>query len=287
MNENSAAVSTDDLLGDIQRITLFLDSEGGGHAEHGNALLSLRNPALSLLEGEVDVFIVYPQEDDDRWGAGWIGGGEFTGTWLEDREGRIIDPWLDERVRGAPNTETTGMEHIPVVYRVRDHSEPLGYLHQAGRTIEPTEHQKELFGRYEEWLSRGEGEKVVPIRRRILLNDAGLASIAQISRWAQAVISADQRGIPPTRARRQVEARRTPPLQEPAPVDERSIEERIAAMTGRRPVSAEERRRQEKRDMAMEAINTLSTKQPLSWKKVVVAIGLGLVVGWMIVTLFG
>lgn len=286
MNENSATVSMEDLLGDIQRITLFLDANGGGHGEHGNALLSLRHPSLSLFEGEIDVFIVYPQTDDDRWGAGWIGGGDFTGTWLEDRDGRIIDPWLDERVRGVPNAETTEMEHIPVVCRIRDHSEPLGYLHQAGKTIEPTEHQKDLCGRYEEWLSSGEGEKVVPTRRRVLLSDAGLGGIAQTSRWAQAVISADQRGIPPTRARRQIEAKRTPPARDPAPVDERSIEERVAAMTGR-PISAEQRRRQEKRDMAMEAINTLSTKQPLSWKKVIVAIGLGLASGWMIVLLFG
>lgn len=283
MTEMTASVPSD-VLRDIQGITFFFDERGGGHAEHGNALLAMQHTHLSLRQGEVDAFIVYPHDDEERWNAGWIGGGQFIGTWLEGEDGLIIDPWLDERLRSAPNSETTGMEPLPIIYRRREHDDVLGYLHQPGAIINPTQAQEELHAEYVEWMNSGEMEKAVPTRSRTLLTEDGIAALAPHSRWAQAVISADQRGIPPTRARSQIRQREASNRQ--APVDDRTIEERIAAMTGK-PIDPEAAKRRENHEFAMETVNTMATKQPLSWRKTAFAIALGIAIGWLVVTLAG
>lgn len=284
MTEKTASVSAD-VLRDIQGITFFLDGKGGGHAEDGNALLAIQHPELALRRGEVDAFIVYPHEDAERWNAGWIGGGQFIGTWLESESGLIVDPWIDERLRSAPNAETSNMEPLPIIYRSRGNDDVLGYLHQKGEPIVPTQEQKQLHAEYTEWMTSGEMEKSVPTRSRTLLTDDGMTAIAPHSRWAQAVISADQRGIPPTRARNQVRQREAAAPQ--VPKDERTIEERIAEITGRPPETEAAKRQRENREFAMETVTTMATKQPLSWRKTAFAIALGVAIGWLVVTLVG
>ena len=287
MNQTTAPVSVSDVLTDIQGITLFLDSIDAEHARDGNAILALQHPALSLRKGEVDVFIVFPHEDEERWNAGWIGGGSFSGTWLEDENGLIVDPWLDERLRSSPNRETSVMQHIPIVMRNRKNDDPLGYLYQPGRPIPIEERQKELHVRYLAWLDEGGMENAVPTRSRSVLGEEGMKQIAPISKWAQAVIAADQHGIPPTRARRQVDDReRRAAPRATAPSDDRTLEERLAAIGSKR-TEAEERRRRENQAVAMEAVTKMATKQPLSWKKVLIAILLGLAIGWIVTVMFG
>lgn len=287
MNQTTASVSVTDILSDIQGITLFLDSIEGDHARDGNAILALQHPTLSLRQGEVDVFIVYPHEEEDRWNAGWIGGGSFIGTWLEDEHGLIADPWLDERLRSSSSRETSVMQHIPVVLRHRRNDDPLGYLHQAGEEMPIEERQKVLHSRYLAWLGEGGMEKGNPTRTRVVLGQEGISKIAPHSKWAQAVIAADQHGIPPTRARRQVERRAQLAGSQPAAEkDDRTLEERMAAIGSKR-ADAEEKRRLENQAMAMETVVKMGTKQPLSWKKVVFAIVLGLMVGWTVTILFG
>ena len=285
MNQETASVSVSDILADIQGITLFLDSEEGDHAADGNAIMALRHPALTLKRGEVDVFIVFPHQEEGRFNAGWIGGGDFMSEWLETSDGLIIDPWLDERLRSAPNAETTVMEHIPVILRSRRDEGAIGYLHQEGSSIEPSERQRRLHGRYVAWMDSGEMENRNPTRVRTVLQDGGFEKLAPHSRWAQAVIAADQRGIPPTRARHSIESKAAAPT---TPSDERTIEERLAAM-GLAAGTPEYRKRkdmQEKQDVAREVLTTMATKQPLSWKKVMFAILLGLAIGWVVVALF-
>lgn len=272
-----------EILHDIEKITLFLDATQGNHAENGVALLALQHPHLSMVRGEVDAFIVFPHEDNERWNAGWIGGGDFISVWVEDGS-TVIDPWLDEKLRQAPNEQTTHMEPMPIIYRARSVDEPIGVLHQKGLPIAPSDGQKKLHADYLEWKVSEEAEKARPTRSRTLLGPKGLKALTPHSRWAQAVVVADHRGIPPTRARSQVDQKAS--TKPEVSKDERSFEERLEAVTKKRPLSEAEKIR-EKREAAMEAVASMTKKHPLSAGKVIAAIALGLGSGWAIVSMFG
>lgn len=271
---NETTVTDQEILASVEKITLFLDSKEGNHAQDGILLLAAQHPSLELRQGEFDLLVVTRKDgsemEDDMFSVGWIGGGQVKGLWALSPRGEIIDPWLDERVRKGANRDR--MEPLPVVYRHPDHDGPLDVVYQAGEKVNFTA-ASDLLQEYRQWLESDQASAAQPSRVRVLLGPKGIEPMVTHSRWAQAVKHVDQRGVPPTRSRRSQDERKERERPVAVPSDEKS--EAKAAIA------------KERQEIVMDAVVDINKRRPLSIVKAIICAAAGAGAGYGFIHLFG
>lgn len=255
------------LIGNIEKITIFLEGKGPLISDQGVEILARECPDLTMKYGMVDVFVLTRPHDSkptDNYSMGWAGNGSIRGLWLEDQDGTVIDPWLDERVRKGITGQF--LEYLPIVIRKRDHEGPLDIIYSPGNKASLSERYDNLHEEYKSWAeSYSPGQNVHP-RERYLLDDRGVTILQDHFPWPKAVALLNQ----------------TEPPFAPKEVNAQEIFHNTQSSALPKAEPLQPQARNEKAEIINKAIADINTPQKLSPIKATVAAMAGIATGLII-----
>ncbi len=155
--------------------------------EIGCALLQSLHPELEIVAGEIDIFIVHPnQEDPTQLALGWIGGDSVQGCWLEI-DGHVIDPFADQRMRSRGGTQTDNWHPLPIVMRSAA-SAPYDIIYRRKSSVTRGSRHDATREVYNAFISQADTSSIA---HKEVLSNRGLAHIAGNSLWARVALIAD------------------------------------------------------------------------------------------------